>query len=388
MKTKLLMCGLLILMLALTGCTDYTNDNGNEQYAETVPQLPPPPPVETTPDEADAPDGEFSFSEGLDENGFWLNINALDHVQMFNYQALSIPPEVHNVAEHEVQDIVDSILNDHAISEQIVDRPVQYGDTINIDFVGSIDGEEFDGGNTFGMGTYVTIGETEFIGDFLEQLIGYLPGTVVNVEVAFPDDYWEPSLAGMEALFITPINYIAGEEVLPELTDEFVAINFIFMNLSTVDELINEINVLLRDSAIQQYVFEYLSTQVAVTAIPEKLIRHYEQVLFQEYVSQAMQFGMEIDDLLVMFGFESREDLLEANREQIESDAKFSLILQAVAEDAGIVATMEDVIDFFIANFGSDDYSEAAEMYGMPWIKQFIRNQMVMEYIHERVVFS
>jgi len=388
MRITLLMCGLLVSLLALTGCTNDTNENVEYpvQYAETYPV--PEPSVDPPPSEGDAYNGEFSFSEGLDENGFWMGINVLDHVEMFNYQALAIPTEIHYVSEQDVQDIVDSILLDHAVSEQIMDRPVQFGDTINIDFVGSIDGEEFDGGNTHGMGTYVTIGVTNFIDDFLDQLIGYLPGTVVNVEVTFPDDYFEASLAGLDALFVTPINYIAGGDVLPDLTNEFVAANFVFMNLSTVDELINEIEVVLRDSAVRQYVFEYLSTQITVTSVPEKLIKHYEQLLLNEYANEAMQFGMALDDLLGMIGFESSEDFVEANRERVESDAKFSLILQAVAEDAGIVATVDDVIEFFLDNFGTADFSDAEQLYGLPWIKQFIRNQMVMDLIHQQVVLS
>lgn len=392
MRVKLLLCGLLVSLLAFTGCTNNTNDNEEypAQYAETDPPPAPPvtPPVDPPSNEADALDGEFSFSEGLDENGFWLDVNVLDYVEMFNYRAFPIPSEIHHVSDQDVQEIVDNILHDHAVPEQIMDRPVEFGDTINIDFVGSIDGEEFDGGNTHGMGTYVTIGVTNFIDDFLDQLVGYLPGTVVNVEVTFPEDYFEESLAGLDALFITPINYIAGGDVLPDLTNEFVFANFVFLNISTVDELINEIEDVLRDNAVRQYVFEYLSTQIAVTYVPEKLIRHYEQLLLNEYVNEAMQFGMEVDDLLGMVGFESREDFFEANRERVESDAKFSLILQAVAEDAGIVVTVEDVIEFFLDNFGTDDFSDAAEMYGLPWIKQFIRNQMVMDFIHEQVVLS
>jgi len=392
MRVKLLLCGLLVSLLAFTGCTTNTNDNQEypAQYAEPAPPpaAPVPPPADPPSNEVGALDGEFSFSEGLDENGFWLGINVLDHVEMFNYQALPIPAEVHYVPEHDVQEMVDDILHNHAVPEQIMDRPVQSGDTINIDFVGSIDGEEFDGGNTFGMGTYVTIGVTNFIDDFLDQLVGHLPGTVVNVEVTFPEDYFEESLAGLDALFVTPINYIAGGDVLPDLTNEFVAANFMFLDISTVDELINEIEVVLRGSAVRQYVYEYLSTQIAVTYVPEKLIRHYEQLLLNEYTNEAMQFGMDVDDLLGMIGFESREDFLEANRERVETDAKFSLVLQAVAEDAGIIATMEDVIQFFWDNFNTDDYSDAAAMYGLPWIKQFIRNQMVMDFIYEQVVLS
>ena len=391
MKTKLLLCGLFVSMIALTGCTNNGGSVTDDLYiqgAQTQRVEAEFTPVEAAPADEEAEQGEFDFSAGLDENGFWAGINVLDYVQMFNYRALAIPADVHTVPAQNVQDIVDDILRDRAETERVTDRPVQYGDTINIDFVGSIDGVEFDGGNTQGTGMYVTIGVTDFIGDFLEQLIGHMPGTVVDVEVAFPEDYWEPSLSGLDALFVTPINYIVGGDILPELTDEFVSMMFFFLDIHTVDDLYHEIEESLRDSAVQQYVFEYLRTQVVVNYIPEKIIRHYEQLMLMDYVNEAAQFGMDVEDLLAWFGFESVEDFFEASREEIEEDARFSLILQAVAEDAGIVTTLEDVTNFFIENMGTDDFSFFEEMYGLPWLKQFIRGQKVMDYINERIVLS
>lgn len=82
------------------------------------------------------------------------------------------------------------------------------GDTVNIDYVGYIGGEEFSGGNTQGMGTDLVIGSGSYIDDFEEQLIGSHPGDTVEVRVTFPDDYYEESLAGQEALFITTVNGI------------------------------------------------------------------------------------------------------------------------------------------------------------------------------------
>ena len=85
---------------------------------------------------------------------------------------------------------------------------VKDGDKINIDYVGSVDGVEFEGGNTKGNGANLTIGSHTYIDDFEEQLIGHHPGEEVDVTVTFPDDYREESLAGKEALFKVTINGI------------------------------------------------------------------------------------------------------------------------------------------------------------------------------------
>lgn len=82
------------------------------------------------------------------------------------------------------------------------------GDTVNIDYVGSIDGVEFDGGNTNGQGTDLVIGSGSYIDDFEEQLIGAHPGDTVDVNVTFPEDYGNEDLNGKDALFKVTINGI------------------------------------------------------------------------------------------------------------------------------------------------------------------------------------
>lgn len=86
---------------------------------------------------------------------------------------------------------------------------VEDGDTVNIDYVGTIDGVEFSGGNTQGNGTDLVIGSGSYIDDFEEQLIGSHPGDTVEVTVTFPDDYSpNPDLAGQEAVFTVTVNGI------------------------------------------------------------------------------------------------------------------------------------------------------------------------------------
>ena len=85
---------------------------------------------------------------------------------------------------------------------------VENGDTVNIDYVGSIDGVEFSGGTTQGMGTDLVIGSGLYIDDFEEQLIGAHPGDHVTVTVTFPEDYGKEDLNGKEAVFTVTVNGI------------------------------------------------------------------------------------------------------------------------------------------------------------------------------------
>lgn len=85
---------------------------------------------------------------------------------------------------------------------------VEDGDTVNIDYVGTVDGVEFEGGNTDGNGTDLVIGSGDYIDDFEDQLIGSHPGDTVEVQVTFPDDYGNEELNGKDAVFTVTVNGI------------------------------------------------------------------------------------------------------------------------------------------------------------------------------------
>ncbi|MCR1842949.1 FKBP-type peptidyl-prolyl cis-trans isomerase [Murimonas intestini] len=85
---------------------------------------------------------------------------------------------------------------------------VKNGDTVSIDYIGSVDGVEFDGGSTKGNGTDLVIGSNTYIDDFEEQLIGHHPGETVDVNVTFPENYGKDNLNGKDALFKVTINGI------------------------------------------------------------------------------------------------------------------------------------------------------------------------------------
>lgn len=324
----------------------------------------------------------FSYSGGLDKNGFWEGITAGDSVELFDYESITIPGDVHTIPEEDVQSEVDGILAYYTATKQVTNRAVEDGDTVSIDYVGSIDGVEFSGGNTGGAGAEVTIGVTNYIDDFLEQLIGHMPGETFDVEVTFPEDYGKEELNGKDAVFVTTVNYIA-EETESELSDAFVAENLSeSYGWTTVDEMTAGIRTDLQNAAISTYIQEYLANDVTVSAVPEQLLEYQENSMVHYYEQAAASSEMELADYLTTYmGVSSVDELVESNADYNAEAARFHLVVQAIAEDAGITVGDEDVAAYFVEQYGVDDYAEYEEQFGLPYLKQNVLSRMVMDYL-------
>ena len=405
-KYRILLCitvAAVMLLFPLTGCEKKDSEPADEPAVSDTPTSndsvisdEPADSAEVSDEPTDAVvvideptyDEVFLFSEGIDENGFWEGIRALDYVEMFNYRAMPIPNEIHAISDEAIQTEVDYILADNPAINHITDRAVIDGDKVNIDFVGSVDGVEFDNGSTGGEGVDVTIGVTTYIDDFLEQLIGHMPGETVNVEVTFPDEYSEPSLQGKDALFITEINYIV-EEAEAELTDEFVMDNLSsYYEWTTVEELIEGIRSVLHKNALQQYVQNYLATEVVVQSIPDQVVTYQQKAMLNSYQEYAAYYGLELEDLIGYEGYTDLDEFIEANREGILQNATYYLVSQAVAEDAGILISDEDLVSFFTEYVGTSDYSMYEMQYGLPYLKQVALCQKILDYIIENAVLE
>ncbi len=361
---------LLVLALAVVGCNrDEAADNGNgyEDFGRI----------------------EFAYSDNLDEDGFWEGVNALDYVTLPEYLNLRISAEAHSVSEELIDEQLYHIAHDFAIDEEVYERAVVDRDTVNIDYVGSIDGEEFEGGNTFGMGTEVTIGVTQYIDDFLEQLIGRQPGETFDIEVTFPDDYFNEDLSGKDAVFNTTVNFIL-EHTHPTIDDDFVRENLqVHYGVSTVAELRAFIKEGMQVTAIESFVNDHLFAESQVSEIPQSMIDYQNNAMLSYYQDHADQYELELADFLEMFvGATSIEELLEMTREENSQIAKYHLLIQAVAEDASIKVEDEDIAQFFLINLGIVDYSEYIDHFGLPYIKLSVLQQVVIDHIKDNAILE
>ena len=321
---------------------------------------------------------DFNYSAALDENGYFTGVRALDYVTLpADYKALSVSAADVQVTDDELQTNLDYILSQFAETEQDTESTIQNGDSVNIDYVGSVDGIEFTGGNTNGQGTTVTAGSTQYVDDFLTQIIGHKPGETFDVVVTFPDGYNDSTdangdpikLAGQEAVFSVTINYIA-KSVTPELTDEFVSKNIDPKYGSTVEEFKDTVRKDVADANLEKYVTNYL-TQNAVYAdeLPEAVTEYSSMMVLNYYCGYASAKNQTLTQFIQEnLDADSIQALLDSNKEAIDNQAKRFLLYQALAEDQGLDCTDDDVKAYF-EDLGNTDYSDYQNFYGTNYLR-------------------
>ena len=321
---------------------------------------------------------DFNYSAALDENGYFTGVRALDYVTLpADYKALSVSAADVQVTDDELQTNLDSILSQFAETEQDTESTIQNGDSVNIDYVGSVDGIEFTGGNTNGQGTTVTAGSTQYVDDFLTQIIGHKPGETFDVVVTFPDGYNDSTdangdpikLAGQEAVFSVTINYIA-KSVTPELTDEFISKNIDPKYGSTVEEFKDTVRKDVADANLEKYVTNYL-TQNAVYAdeLPEAVTEYSSMMVLNYYCGYASAKNQTLTQFIQEnLDADSIQALLDSNKEAIDNQAKRFLLYQALAEDQGLDCTDDDVKAYF-EDLGNTDYSDYQNFYGTNYLR-------------------
>ena len=337
----------------------------------------------------------FDYSALLEDNGFWKDVKASELVTLpEGYVGIEFPYDVWHASDEDVQDVVDDILKSRSTGyEQITDRAVEDGDRVSIDYVGSVDGVEFTGGNTQGTGTIVTAGSPDYIDDFLTQIIGHMPGEEMDVVVTFPDDYRDSTdaegnamvLAGKEAVFKTTIHYIQGEAILPELNDAFVVENFgpetaPDFGFSTVEELREGIRTDLSNGRKLDYLRDWLMENAQLEAVPEAILEHVTGSYLDGMTQQAASYGLDLDSLLEMQGT-TREEMLEIVSGDLEKTARYTLILQAVAEAEGLSVTEADVRKEL-----GDSLDQLVELYGKGYVNQVMLTNSVLDYLTEHAV--
>ncbi|GHU67322.1 trigger factor [Clostridia bacterium] len=333
-----------------------------------------------------------------------LNVTELKHGEGFTVNVeTATPPEV-EVKDYEGVKVesVEYPVTDEDVDKQIeearsrnariieVDREAQDGDTVEIDYRGSVDGVEFEGGTAEGQS--LEIGSGKLIPGFEEQLVGKKAGEETTVRVTFPEDYSAEELAGKEAEFAVKIHTVKTEEK-PELNDEFAQD---VSEFDTLDEFKADIRSKLTEQAEKRAEYEVKDAileqiyEANEFDIPEVMVEDAIDAQLKEFEQGILKQGVNLETYFKI----TKQDPSEL-RDHIKEDAykrvKMKLLIQNIARLQGFTASDEELdaeIERMAEQYGMEPEKlrEVLGDYQISMLKEDIMNRKAVDYIYENAI--
>ena len=218
------------------------------------------------------------------------------------------------------------------------------GDTVVIDFVGSVDGVEFDGGK--GENHSLELGSGQFIPGFEDQLVGAKAGDEVEINVTFPEDYQAADLAGKEAKFVTTIHEVKAKEV-PALDDELA--KDIDEEVETLDELKEKYRKELAaakeeayNDAVEAAAIDLAVENAEIVELPAEMVEDEVHRAMNEFMGNMQRQGISPEMYFQITGT-TQEDLHKQYEADADKRVKTNLVIEAVAAAEGFDATEEEI---------------------------------------------
>ena len=298
-------------------------------------------------------------------------VGVYPEITIGEYKGIHAEKPVVEVTESDIDTEVEKERYKNARMETITDRPVIGGDTVNLDYCGTLDGVAFDGGTAENY--ELKIGSKSFIPGFEEKMQGMFTGEERDLDLTFPEDYHNADLAGKDVVFHVKVNEIKSQ-VLPEVDDEFVKDVSEFDTVAEYRESLKK-DLTMNKEASAQAAFETNVMDKLVESvegeIPDALVDQYIDNQLNSMSNSLAQYGMTIEQYAQMMGA-SLDALRENMRPNAEKNAKSMLALEKIIEAENFEITPEEI---------EDGYKELAENYGMEIedIKKDISEEMVTE---------
>jgi trigger factor len=286
---------------------------------------------------------------------FTATITVKPEVQLGKYLGVTAEKPEFPVAEEDVARDLERVRERNARMVPVEDRPVADGDTVTIDYEGSVDGVPFDGGKADGHD--LKIGSNSFIPGFEVQLVGHSSGESFEIDVTFPEDYQSEALQGKKAVFAVKIHAVKFRE-LPVLDDEFAK------DVSEFDTLAayrDSLRAKLVEAAVQKAEHAYeenvLKEVVAASSveIPRVMVDKEVDHMVDDYAQRIRYQGLEIEQYLKYVG-QTMEDFRKGFDDMASVRVKTQLVVEAVGKTEKISSTDEEV---------EEEIARMASMYGM-----------------------
>ncbi len=294
---------------------------------------------------------------GMDQNVIYTATVAVKpEVTLGEYKGVTVEKAETTVSAKEVNEKLAAELEKNARVVE-VEREIKKDDIATIDFVGSVDGVEFEGGK--GEDYPLTIGSGTFIPGFEDQLIGHKAGETVDVKVAFPENYGAKDLAGKEALFVTTIKAVKEKQV-PAADDEFASE---VSEFDTLDEYKKDLKKTLKEekekaatTTNERNVIAKVVENASVE-IPAPMLEAQLDNMLYDYQTRLAQQGIPMDQYLKITG-QTVEQIKDQMKESAEKNLKTSLVIEAIMEKENITVADERV---------DEEFKKIAEQYKMEY---------------------
>lgn len=320
---------------------------------------------------------------------------ALDYVTLGTYKGLALTVSPVTVTEEQIDAQIDVLYQSSTLEdlyEEITDGTVEMFDTVNIDFVGKVDGEAFDGGSAEGYD--LGIGSGAFIPGFEEGLVGAKAGETVDVPVTFPAAYQAAELAGKDAVFTVTINSIRRPK---PLSDE-IASELSSGTYTTVDEFRQYVRESLQASGEAEQENgkkEELMAQVyntcTVNDYPQELVDYTVQGLVSTYTGYAEMYGMSFEEFLSGYMQMSEEEFMTAAEGAAKETLTQELILKAIAEQENITISEEEFeqgCTDYAAAYGYEDAEDLKSNYDSKVIEISLLMDKVLAFLEDNAVIE
>lgn len=315
------------------------------------------------------------------------------YVTLGQYKGLEAHAVKTEITDEYMDRYIEYLCSQFTTYEEVTDRTVQVGDTVNIDFAGFMDGEQFEGGSSEGYN--LEIGSASFIPGFEDGLIGAGIGEKVSLDLNFPDPYsGNPDLSGAPVVFEVTVNSISVG-VIPELSDEMVA-TFGIDGITSADQF----RVMLREefeadaeNVYRQNVKQQLAklvTDNATVTVPEKMTDRQYDMLVKRLNQEAAAQNLELKDYLLMYYGLSSDKYEDSIRENAEESAKQMLVFKAISQVENIVVTKQDIADnmaYDAENSGMslDAYKASLDQDAY---EEYVLSVKVLDYLMDQAVIS
>ncbi|MBE7090265.1 MAG: trigger factor [Clostridiales bacterium] len=263
-------------------------------------------------------------------------------VKLGAYKGITYKKNVYNVTDEDVNEELTRLQERNSRLVDVTDRAVADGDTVIIDYSGSVDGVKFQGGTAEKQS--LVIGSKTFIPGFEEQVIGMNIGEDRDINVKFPEEYHAEELKGKDAVFAIKLHEIKAKE-LPEINDEFIKDA---VGTESVEAYKAETKARLEkqaqdraDRELEDEIIKNITKNTEVE-IPEALIENQKDRMVQEMEYRLSYQGLKLDDYLKYIG-KTMDDFRADYTEQATEYVKSQLVIEQIIADEKVDATEEDV---------------------------------------------